>query len=903
MINFDKRKTACILGIVLLMTSSALMAIPAEAQWYIDNNQYSMGWWGQNAKNLQEGGGIRLPSGVTPDMEWKVDPYLSFRPNPVGVGQQILVNLWTVQGPSFTRYFTDFKVTFTKPDKTTEAITLNSYRADSTAWFEYIPDQVGTWKVKFEFPGQYFPAGNYSMPPGTSNAGFTESYTRSLYYKPTSTAEQTLIVQDKVVLPWPESPLPTDYWTRPIPPEHREWSTISGDFPWRGPSGGSTWDKLYPKTYGYYTSNTGFFPGDNQRFTPWVQAPNSAHIAWKRKIQLSGILGGDSGTYSITGASGAPSVIYQGMAYQTVTKPFNGLAQSVLQCYDIRTGEIFWEQPGVPGPTAIEYSEGLPSVPGATASVGITPTLIAMSGDRLIKYNPATGAVSVNVSIPTWASIQGFATSVYYTNGYVLSVQQISATGGPGAYGTPTAGIYRLINWTTIGSSSNFTTRIISNITYPAAYLGDFADYGTGIGFRTAEVSWFDTPVTGFPYAYIPYDNATGFRYGTRIKAISFITGKEIWDKSFDESIYHPAASIAYNGKVAILAHDAGKATGGGYYMCFDQSTGQLLWKSEQMDYPWDLPGFGAYSIASAYGMLFRFGYGGIYAFDWDTGKIVWKYAAPAFSEYESPYIDENGTTVYSWNAGGWIADGKLYAYNTEHTPSQPITRGWGIHCINVTTGELIWKTKMVGATGAVADGYLTVSGTDGVMYVYGKGKSATTVTAPDTVLSKGTGIVIKGTVFDLSSAQPNTPCVSKESMSLQMEYLHRQMPIDGLWHNETMTGVPVTLTALDSNGNHEIIGTVTSDGYYGTFSKTWTPPIEGDYKIIASFAGDDSYGSSAAATTMSVGPTSTASVTTVPIEAAPDYTMTIIAGVISIIVAVVIAVALATIFILRKRP
>jgi outer membrane protein assembly factor BamB len=899
---------ASVIIVVLLMASVMLLATQVEAQWYIDNGQYSMGWWGQNAKNLQNSGGMRLPSGVTPDMTWKSTPYLSFRPNPVGVGQTILVNLWTIEGPSFTRYFTDFKVTFTKPDGTTDVKTLNSYFADSTAWFEYTVDQIGTWKIKFDFPGQYYPAGNYTMPAGTSMPGYTESFTRSLYYEPASTAEQTLTVQQNVVLPWPTSPLPTDLWTRPIMTENREWWTIGGNFPWRGPSGGSTWDQLYPNTYGYYTSNVGFFAGDNQRFTPWVQAPNTSHLAWTRKIQLSGILGGDQGYLSMTTGSGTPSVIYQGMAYQTVTKPMpmtvNGStvveATSVLQCYDIRTGQIFWEETGVPGPTAIEYSEGTPAVPGATAAVGYTPALIAMSGNRLIKITPATGAVSVNVSIPAWASITGFSTSVYYTNGYVLSVQQTSATGGPGAYGTPTAGIYRLINWTTIGTSSDFSTRIISNISWPAAYLGDVADYGSGIGFRVAEVSWFDTPATGFPYAFPPYDNATGFRYGTRMMAISFATGKVLWDKSIGQTIYHPAASIAYNGKLAILVRDAGQTGSlgsGGYYYCFDEYTGTQIWKSEQMDYPWDSGAFGAYSIATAYGMFFRFGYGGIYAFDWTNGKILWKYTAPAFSEYETPYTDENGTTVYSWNAGGWIADGKLYAYNTEHTPSQPITRGWGVHCINITTGELIWKTKMVGSTGAVADGYLTVSGTDGIMYVYGKGKSTTTVTAPQIVVSKGTGIVITGTVLDQSPAQPGTPAVSKDSMTTQMEYLHRQMPIDGLWHNETITGVPVTLTALGSDGSSTNIGTVTTDGYYGTFSKTWTPSAEGDYKIISSFAGDDSYGSSGAATAVSVGPAPAA--IQFPEQTTPaDYTMTIV----GVGIAIMVVVAIVGILLYRKK-
>ena len=42
-------------------------------------------------------------------------------------------------------------------------------------------------------------------------------------------------------------------------------------------------------------------------------------------------------------------------------------------------------------------------------------------------------------------------------------------------------------------------------------------------------------------------------------------------------------------------------------------------------------------------------------------------------------------------------------------------------------------------------------------------------------------------------------------------------MPIDGLWHDEIITGVPVTLTAIDSDGNFVDIGTTISDGYYGT--------------------------------------------------------------------------------------
>jgi hypothetical protein len=114
------------------------------------------------------------------------------------------------------------------------------------------------------------------------------------------------------------------------------------------------------------------------------------------------------------------------------------------------------------------------------------------------------------------------------------------------------------------------------------------------------------------------------------------------------------------------------------------------------------------------------------------------------------------------------------------------------------------------------------------------------------------------------------------------------------------MTGVPVTLTAIDSNGNPINIGTAISSAYYGTFELAWTPPAEGTYKIIASFAGDNSYGSSSAATAISVGPRPAA--ITFPQQPTPaDYTMTIVGTGMAIIVAVAVVGALILLR-LRKR-
>jgi len=64
-----------------------------------------------------------------------------------------------------------------------------------------------------------------------------------------------------------------------------------------------------------------------------------------------------------------------------------------------------------------------------------------------------------------------------------------------------------------------------------------------------------------------------------------------------------------------------------------------------------------------------------------------------------------------------------------------------------------------------------------------------------------------------------------------------------------------VVLTAIAEDGSYFDIGTVVTDGYSGTFGVAWTPPKEGTYKIIASFNGDESYGSSSATTWITVGP------------------------------------------------
>ena len=834
------------LTIITLLTISlfALINLPVQAQF----------------RGEGEAGGVPGPlaAGVVPDVTITTWGLLSVRPNVVGVGQEILVNLETQPAPGSERLHQDYTVVITKPDGTEQELLIESYPDDGTMWFPYIVDQVGEWSFQFEFIGTYFPAGRYldgTGPPAVDVTSGGTYYDESVYFKPWTSPVLTIeVLEDYVAQSWPEGgERPTDYWTRPVPYERREWWPWVGNYPWVGPAGAEYTVGIDEFTARFPDTNP-FQPGMGSRgtFVPWVLGPESAHVVWKRQFSMGGILGGDWGRevsmaniFGGMGMGGDPSgygypeIIWEGRAYHTVTKQgASPEGELWWQCYDIRTGELFWEMqapfimaevrgtlvPASVTPTQIEYTIGaIPSGGGFPTHV-TESNLIYIGNGQLIKYRPMTGQIRANVSIAPLDS------GKYYRNGYALSVQNL---GG---------GEYRLINWTTLGTTSNFQSRVVSNVTWPWSSLPDYTDFNVGIS------------------ALITNWNRAGAYYATNVTAARLSDGQILWEDTVYAAHYSGSCDVADHGKLAVLMLNEGFAV-------WDLRTGQFLYWTEPMDYPWDQAGFGAYSVQSAYGMFFRQAYSGIYAFDWDDGSIVWKYEAPADYPYETPYTNEEGETMYSWNAGATIADGKMYAYNTEHSATLPITRGWKLHCIDVFTGQRIWQVAIPGASSKhnpdvhpVADGYLPEMSSDGYMYVFGKGQSETTVTAPDSAISKGTPMTIKGTVLDLSPAQPGTPCLSTDSVGAMMEHIHLQRDLP-----DDLTGVPVTVCAIAEDGTYIDIGTAVSDGYYGSYGISWTPTAEGTYKIVAAFEGDASYGSSGASTWVTVGPAASAGGTIQP--------------------------------------
>jgi hypothetical protein len=280
----------------------------------------------------------------------------------------------------------------------------------------------------------------------------------------------------------------------------------------------------------------------------------------------------------------------------------------------------------------------------------------------------------------------------------------------------------------------------------------------------------------------------------------------------------------------------------------FNAYTGDQMWTTKLTGTDWGMfsssvAGLGAIEPNVAYGKLYSQHYDGrLYAIDMQTGDISWVYHAGS-SGYETPYGD------YPLGGGLFaVADGKVFSTPGEHSPSMPLWRGARFHAVDVDTGDPVWSIMGWMQTPIIADGYIVAfNNYDGQLYCFGKGKTTTTVTVQNDVISLGNSVMIKGTVTDESPGAEGIPAIADEYMSEWMEYNYMQKECP-----EYYEGVQVKLEAVDPNGNIDEIDTVTSDSS-GMFKLLWEPPAEGEYTIIATFEGSESYWRSTAETAFGV--------------------------------------------------
>jgi hypothetical protein len=126
------------------------------------------------------------------------------------------------------------------------------------------------------------------------------------------------------------------------------------------------------------------------------------------------------------------------------------------------------------------------------------------------------------------------------------------------------------------------------------------------------------------------------------------------------------------------------------------------------------------------------------------------------------------------------------------------------------------------------------------------------------------------------------------------MEYAYMQQV-----RPENATGVDVTISVLDPNGNFYDVGTTTSNDM-GFYKLSFTPAVPGEYSIYATFSGSESYYGSKAVNSVTVenAPMATPAPTPTPAPMTDTYVMGF--G-IALILVVIIGFAL-LFLLLRKR-
>ena len=828
---------------------------------------------------------LPMANSHTPAWQIPTFAYVNAAPNPVGVGQQVLIVFWLDKTFASTTILNDYRfhnynLTIVKDDTSTivySQIFENIIDTTSSQYTTWTPTEVGTYTLYFNYPGQ-----DYNTYPHDPNSAYVNDT-----YLP-SNAQTSLVVQQEALPGPPAYPLPTEYWSRPIEGQNTPWAAISSNY-------------LNPEAEAYRFGSV--------RLQPDGTAPNSPHIMWTKPIQFGGVVGGSSATKdpnSPTSATGVEdATFYTGLSYEwRFARPIiiygrlyyplprsdsvqGGLADAGggggYVCVDLRTGEQIWWQN-----YAVDPSFGALVFFDSPNQHGVIPNgyLFAVSGSTWIAYDPWDGNWLFNITnVPS-------GTRDYGPSGEPI-IYQLDATHKWMALWNFTQmltngpeGAIEFTGYRPVGQVIDSSTRDayswnISVPDLPSDAAIRWAIYGDLIFGSSHTAGGFPSfGGAGERFTYLDY--ATFWTVSLKPESL----GHMIWKKDFQAL---PGNVTLQLGPVDPLSRAFFLSTRETMqWYGYDLDTGNALWgpsgNAKPFNYYATVGSGGVAQIGYVgYGKLYSAGYGGeVFCFDSTTGDILWSYGGDGEGNSTS-----SGTNtpwgLYPVFIGG-IADGKVYVYSGEHSPNVPQYKGEKLRCLNATTGEEIWTIDSWATVGPfsdqgfpIADGELAyLNAYDMQVYAIGKGPTTATVTASPKVSTEGNAVLVEGTVMDISAGTqqseqtarfPNgVPAVSDANMADWMAYIYMQKPKPT--HTE---GVLVTLSVIDSNHNYRDIGTTTSDSD-GSFYYTWVPDIPGDFTVYASFAGSESYWPSHAVSAFTV---MNAPESTTPPETTAQNTMT----------------------------
>jgi PQQ-like domain len=816
-------------------------------------------------------------------------PLIDVSPNPVGVGQKLTIIMFvnpTFPGAAIDNDLRrhDYTLTITKPDNTTETMFWPIIQDPGNGQVvTYTPTQVGTYSFVLSYPDQEY----------IWNATSTmRQWTGTIFLGATSKTVHVNVQQEPLPEPITSYPLPKEYWARPIEGQNTDWYSISSN--WLGSPyiGGNPQHPIYQ---------------------PDGTAPNSAHVMWTMPLNDAGVVGG-----SISDRNG--DTFYQGLTYNP--RFLNPIAMGgrlffelPYQNYgsnggyvavDLRTGEQLWwlNTTGIGIPSfgyyyALDYENQHGIMPD-----GLLMVTSGFGTQTWRAIDPRTGIVT-NLNVTNVPS--GFA--AVGEKGEILRYQ-----------------IDTRNHWLAQWNSSRLLPLTSTN---PAGWINSEINASLSSRYDWNVTIPTEIPTTGTSIQYALVGDmvlgsssfAAFSSFGTTdpytVWALSLKPGHEgtlMWIKTYAAPENNATRRFAVFDPVNRVFIFRDKETS--LQSAYSLDTGELVWQTPPVEGASDLAYFNLGTVgltpATAYGRLYNVGWDGVlYCWDTKDGKLLWSYGNGGPGNSTSTNLQSSWGRYPTFIYG--IVDDKVFMMSSEHSPDTPMWKGALARAVNATTGEEIWTLMSFGGQ-LGREGTIFSDGTwvyynyyDGQLYAIAKGPSALTVEAPKASIELGKSLVISGVVTDISAGTkqnqqaarfPNgVPAVSDASQGAWMEYVYMQKP-----KPNDVTGVPVSIDVIDSNGNYRNIGTAVSDSS-GAFSLQWMPDIEGKYTVIASFAGSESYWPSASETSFAVDPAApTPAPTAVPqsnIATVGDLMISIAVGVIAII----IAIAIVRLLILRKRP
>ncbi len=817
--------------------------------------------------------------------------FISVTPKPVGVGQEMTFIFFNPQvpNPSSDRYL--YTITITKPDGSNEtlppsgaqgiynqAIQDGKFVSDSTGsgWTTWVPTQVGNHSATVKFWGTAVP-----------HTGFSTSGERDWYgvvlKESTYTTPFEVKAEPQTPVGWTTVPLPTEFWSRPIEGQNTEWYQIS-----------SNWlNNAHDKDNGGY----------NNKYQPDGTAPNSGHILWTKTTEDGGVVGGTS--FSVPGETfnaghqyqtrfPQQQIIMHGRLYYRESNWYSASPGDYV-CVDLQTGEEIWRNATMAAIPTFGYYYDWDDM----NQHGVVEPSWLFSDNYGMAIHPRTG-ISLNLTLSNVPgdTAEHQMSQVYGPKGedlrYVLN-----------NVGTSSSPNWRLLQWNSsrvfISQTSglrNGSIHINANLDWNVSIPATFSSANIRAVIYNDIILISNGTIPSAP-TYTVADVATFYAFSLKPES----RGSLLWGPTNIPLVNTDNQQLMYQ------AHDPENGvfifqqTPDMSWKAYDIYTGQFAWQTiSEGDYnPYayyiSSTGYNPEGWSVAYGKLFSTGYVGmVFAYDTSDGKLLWKFDAPTYMEKFEYY-------TLMINA---IADGKIYIGTHEHSADTPLFKNSHTHCLNVTTGEPIWE--MIGWANPyatqVADGVFTYwNNYDGQVYAIGKGPSQMTISIADDVITNGNSLMIKGTVTDVSAGTNQkeqaarfplgVPAVSDASQSEWMEYVYMQKP-----RPMSTTGVPITISVVDSNGNYRDIGTTTSDAD-GFFAFNWKPDIDGQYSVYASFGGSNSYWPSHAVTAFAVDPAPpTPTPSPIAETSSTPFEMYFAAST----AAIIIAIAIVALLLLRKR-